>query len=78
MAKMKAPDGCTGCSVNGEQYVVRKGYVVVPDDAIVELQHHGFVVEVDEAEAAKAAEAAAALAKAEASGGAEESAIQTR
>ncbi|MEX3628430.1 MAG: hypothetical protein VB138_02020 [Burkholderia sp.] len=56
MAKLKAPKGCTGCSFNGEQYPVKKGYVVVPDEAVAELQAHSFLTGVDEDEAAAAAE----------------------
>jgi|GEM_PF-3623267 len=63
MAKLKAPKGCTSCSVGGEEFAVKKGYVTVPDEAVAELIPHGFITEVDEeAIAAAAAEAEAAAA----------------
>jgi hypothetical protein len=71
MAKLKAPNGCTGCSFNGEQYPVKRGYVVVPDEAVAELIPHGFITEVDEeAIAAAADDAESAAAEAANQGGA--------
>lgn len=46
MAKMKAPEGCTGCSFNGEEFEVDKdGNVDVPEEAVAELSSHGFVTD---------------------------------
>lgn len=43
--RMKAPDGCTGCSNDGIQYTVKKGVVIVPDKIVTALYPHGFVVD---------------------------------
>lgn len=46
MAKLKAPEGATGCSHGGQEYEVdaKTGTVEVPDEAVAELIHHGFTV----------------------------------
>lgn len=45
MVKMKAPEGTTGCSFNGEEFKVAKdGTVEVPAEAVAQLKDHGFVV----------------------------------
>lgn len=45
MVKMKAPEGTTGCSFNGEEFKVAKdGTVEVPAAAVAQLMDHGFTV----------------------------------
>lgn len=45
MVKMKAPEGSSGCSFDGEEYKVAKdGTVEVPAEAVAQLMNHGFVV----------------------------------
>jgi hypothetical protein len=78
MPKLKAPEGATSCSHDGQSFDVdTDGTVDVPDEAVVALMCHGFapatvvapVLTNDEAAEALAkaeAEAAEALAKAEA------------
>jgi hypothetical protein len=42
--KMQAPDGASGCSVDGTEYKCTKaGIVDVPDEAVADLLPHGFV-----------------------------------
>lgn len=44
MAKLKAPEGSTGCSHDGKEYEVDKdGLVDVPDEAVADLLPHGYV-----------------------------------
>lgn len=43
--RMKAPNGCTGCSHDNIQYRVKKGFVVVPDEIVGALYPHGFEVD---------------------------------
>lgn len=50
MVKMKVPEGGTGCSFEGEEFVAdAKGIVEVPAEAVATLQDHGFVVVKQEA-----------------------------
>jgi hypothetical protein len=43
MAKLKAPEGCTSASFNGEVFEADKnGIVEVPEEAVVALLDHGF------------------------------------
>lgn len=43
MPKLKAPEGTTGASFNGESFKVdAKGFVNVPDEAVADLFAHGF------------------------------------
>lgn len=52
MAKLKAPEGATGCSHDGQQYEVdpKTGTVEVPDEAVADLIHHGFALAPAKAE----------------------------
>lgn len=45
--KLKAPEGCGSASVAGAQYEVKKGFVSVPDEAVLALLDHGFTVAGD-------------------------------
>lgn len=42
MAKMKAPEGCTSCSYDGEVFDVVDGVADVPEEAVAHLFSHGF------------------------------------
>ena len=62
-AKMKAPEGCTGCSCGGESFDVVEGFVTVPLSSASELMGHGFIVaDYEPTEADIAAQAAKAQA----------------
>jgi len=43
MLKMRAPQGCTSASFEGETYLVKDGLITVPDNALLALSSHGFV-----------------------------------
>lgn len=43
MAKLIAPENSTGCSFDGVEYEVdAKGFVEVPEEAVLALLDHGF------------------------------------
>lgn len=44
MVKLKAPEGSTGCSHNGNEYEVVDGIVEVPEEAVADLLPHGYTV----------------------------------
>lgn len=56
--KLKAPEGCTGCSFGGQEYKVKKGIVDVPDEALFALREHGFYPVAPTDEEIKAAQIA--------------------
>lgn len=70
MAKLKAPENCTGLSLGGVDYKVKSGFVTIPDDSelVIAAISHGFITTGDadpEADAAQAAIAAQAKAEAD-------------
>lgn len=42
LVKMVPPEGGTGCSFDGKEYVVDNGVVEVPNEAVAELIGHGY------------------------------------
>lgn len=46
MAKMKAPEGATSASFNGDTFDVnaKTGVVEVPEEAVEDLKSHGFTL----------------------------------
>lgn len=40
--RLKAPKGATGISVDGEEYAVEDGFIVVPATAEAALRDHGY------------------------------------
>jgi hypothetical protein len=43
-AKLKAPEGATSVSFDGESYEVKDGIVEVPHEAVAELFSHGYTL----------------------------------
>lgn len=41
-AVLRAPEGCTSASHEGEEYEVDQGFVHVPSEAVADLLGHGF------------------------------------